>query len=158
EPVRRRVAVKLIHGDRGSSQMILARFEAERQAIALMDHPHIAKLLDAGTTGESETPGIAAGRPYFVMELIKGIPLTAYCDQPKLSIAERLHLFMQICAAVQHAHTKGIIHRDLKPTNILVESHDGKPVPKVIDFGLAKALSGQPLTERTLFTGFGTVA
>jgi serine/threonine protein kinase/Tfp pilus assembly protein PilF len=157
-PVKRRVAVKLIHSDRGSSQTILARFEAERQAIALMDHPHIARLLDAGTTGAAEAPTVGAGRPYFVMELIKGVPLHDYCDQHKLSIAERLHLFMQICAAVQHAHTKGIIHRDLKPTNILVEAHDDKPVPKVIDFGLAKAVSEQLLTERTLFTGFGTVA
>jgi tetratricopeptide (TPR) repeat protein/serine/threonine protein kinase len=157
-PVKRRVAVKLIHGDRGGSQTILARFEAERQAIALMDHPHIARLLDAGTTGPAEAPTMGAGRPYFVMELIKGIPLNEYCDQHKLSIEERLHLFMQICSAVQHAHQKGIIHRDLKPTNILVEAHDDRPVPKIIDFGLAKALSGQPLTERTLFTGFGTVA
>src|SRR5262249_33487457 len=150
--------VKLIHGDRGSSQTILARFEAERQAIALMDHPHIARLLDAGTTGAAEAQTIATGRPYFVMELIKGVPLTDYCDQHKLSIADRLHLFIQICSAVQHAHQKGIIHRDLKPSNVLVEAHDDRPVPKVIDFGLAKALSGQALTERTLFTAFGTVA
>ena len=144
EPVKRRVAVKLIRVERGSSKTILSRFEAERQAIALMDHPHIAKLLDAGTTD--------AGQPYFVMELVKGIPLTEYCDAHKLSIPERLDLFQQICSAVQHAHQKGIIHRDLKPTNILVESHDGKPVPKVIDFGLAKATSGLQLTEHTLFT------
>src|SRR5262249_49650747 len=137
---------------------ILARFDAERQAIALMDHPHIARLLDAGTTGAVEAPTIGAGRPYFVMELIKGVPLTEDVDQHRLAIADRPHLFTQICAAVQHAHQKGIIHRDLKPSNILVESHDGRPVPKVIDFGLAKALSGQALTERTLFTGFGTVA
>ena len=150
EPVKRRVAVKLVRTERGSSKTILARFEAERQAIALMDHPHIAKLLDAGTT--------EAGSPFFAMELVKGIPLTQYCDQHRLNISDRLNLFMQICSAVQHAHQKGIIHRDLKPTNILVESHDDKPVPKVIDFGLAKALSGQPLTEHTLFTGFGTVA
>ena len=126
-PIKRRVAVKLIRVDRGSSATILARFEAERQAIALMDHPHIAKLLDAGTTD--------AGQPYFVMELVKGVPLTDYCDAHKLSVQQRLGLFQQICSAVQHAHQKGIIHRDLKPTNILVESHDGKPVPKVIDFG-----------------------
>jgi WD40 repeat protein/serine/threonine protein kinase len=158
QPVRRRVAVKLIHGDRGSSQTILARFEAERQAIALMDHPHIAKLLDAGTTDARAPESVGAGRPYFVMELIKGIPLNEFCDQHRLSIADRLHLFTQVCSAVQHAHQKGIIHRDLKPSNILVEAHDGRPVPKVIDFGLAKALSGQPLTEHTLFTAFGTVA
>ncbi|HEV3437501.1 MAG TPA: protein kinase, partial [Gemmata sp.] len=149
EPVKRRVAVKLIRVDRGSPKTILSRFEAERQAIALMDHPHIAKLLDAGTTD--------TGQPYFVMELVKGIPLTDYCDAHKLSIPDRLNLFMQICSAVQHAHQKGIIHRDLKPTNILVESHDDKPVPKVIDFGLAKATSGMQLTEQTLFTVFGTV-
>jgi eukaryotic-like serine/threonine-protein kinase len=149
EPVRRKVAVKLIRAERGSSDTILARFEAERQAIALMDHPHIAKLLDAGTTPE--------GMPFFVMELVKGIPLNTFCDQHRLSVPERLALFMQICSAVQHAHQKGIIHRDLKPTNILVESHDGKPVPRVIDFGLAKATSGMQLSEHTLFTGFGSV-
>ena len=149
EPVTRRVAVKLIRVERGQSKTLLSRFEAERQAIALMDHPHIAKLLDAGTT--------EAGAPYFVMELVKGIPLNDYCDTHKLSIPDRLQLFMQICSAVQHAHQKGIIHRDLKPSNILVESHDGKPVPKVIDFGLAKATTGLKLTEHTLFTGFGSV-
>jgi eukaryotic-like serine/threonine-protein kinase len=149
EPVRRKVAVKLIRVERGQSQTILARFEAERQAIALMDHPHIARLLDAGTT--------ESGSPFFVMELVKGVPLTGYCDTHKLSIPERLALFAQICSAVQHAHQKGIIHRDLKPTNILVESHDGKPVPKVIDFGLAKAASGLKLSQRTLYTAFGTV-
>ncbi|MFN0019048.1 MAG: protein kinase domain-containing protein [Pirellulaceae bacterium] len=150
EPVKRRVAVKLIRVERGNSQTILARFEAERQAIALMDHPHIARLLDAGTTDD--------GSPFFVMELVKGVPLTEFCDAHKLSVPERLMLFQQICAAVQHAHQKGIIHRDLKPTNILVESHDDKPVPKVIDFGLAKATSGMQLTEHTLFTALGTVA
>ena len=149
EPVKRRVAVKLIRVERGNSQTILARFEAERQAIALMDHPNIAKLLDAGTTD--------AGQPYFVMELVKGIPLTEFCDAHKLSVQQRLGLFQQICSAVQHAHQKGIIHRDLKPTNILVESHDGKPVPKVIDFGLAKATSGLQLTDHSLFTAFGSV-
>ena len=148
-PVKRRVAVKLIRAERGSSATILARFAAERQAIALMDHPHIAKLLDAGTTAE--------GAPFFVMELVKGVPLTEYCDAHRLSVPDRLALFQQICGAVQHAHQKGIIHRDLKPGNILVESHDGKPVPKVIDFGLAKATTGMQLTENTLFTGFGTV-
>lgn len=149
EPVKRRVAVKLIRAEKGSSKAILSRFEAERQAIALMDHPHIARLLDAGTS--------ESGAPFFVMELVKGVPLTEYCDARKLSIPERLKLFMQICGAVQHAHQKGIIHRDLKPTNILVESHDGRPVPKVIDFGLAKATSSLQLTEKTLFTGFGAV-
>ena len=149
EPVKRRVAVKLIRVDRGSSKMILSRFEAERQAIALMDHPNIAKLLDAGATDD--------GQPFFVMELIRGIPLTEYCDTHRLRIPARLALFQQICAAVQHAHQKGIIHRDLKPTNILVESHDGKPVPKIIDFGLAKATSGMQLTDHTLFTAFGHV-
>ncbi len=149
EPVKRRVAVKLIRVDKGHSKTILARFEAERQAIALMDHPHIAKLLDAGTT--------ESGSPFFVLELVKGIPLTDYCDEHKLSIPDRLKLFIQICGAVQHAHQKGIIHRDLKPSNILVESHDGKPVPKVIDFGLAKATTGLKLTEKSLFTGFGSV-
>src|SRR5262249_51029197 len=175
EPVKRRVAVKLIRAERDGSRLILSRFEAERQAIALMDHPHIAKLLDAGAVGSRQKadgsedstsllpsafglPPTDVGRPFFVMELVKGIPLTEFCDQHKLGIAERLTLFMQICSAVQHAHQKGIIHRDLKPSNILVESHDGKPVPKVIDFGLAKAMSGQPLTEHTLFTALGTVA
>ncbi|HJT30944.1 MAG TPA: tetratricopeptide repeat protein [Pirellulales bacterium] len=149
EPIRRKVAAKLIRVERGQSHAILARFDAERQAIALMDHPHIARLLDAGTT---ET-----GSPFFVMELVKGVPLTDYCDTHKLSIPQRLCLFIQICLAVQHAHQKGIIHRDLKPTNILVESHDGKPVPKVIDFGLAKAATGLKLSERTLYTSFGSV-
>ncbi|MCX7701692.1 MAG: serine/threonine protein kinase [Gemmataceae bacterium] len=149
EPIKRKVAVKLIRAERGQSKTILARFEAERQAIALMDHPHIAKLLDAGTTDN--------GAPFFVMELVKGVPLNDFCDQHRLTVPERLNLFMQICSAVQHAHQKGIIHRDLKPSNILVESHDGKPVPKVIDFGLAKATTGLQLTEQSLFTAFGNV-
>ncbi len=148
-PVRRRVAIKLIRAERGTSKQVLARFEAERQAIALMDHPNIAKLLDAGTAEN--------GSPFFVMELVKGIPITEYCDQARLTVAERLKLFSQVCYAVQHAHQKGIIHRDLKPSNILVENHDGVPVPKVIDFGLAKASSGMKLSEQTLFTGFGAV-
>jgi eukaryotic-like serine/threonine-protein kinase len=149
EPIKRRLAVKLISAERGASRLILSRFEAERQAIALMDHPNIAKLLDAGTT--------EAGAPYFVMELVKGVPLTEFCDTHKLEIPERLALFQQICSAVQHAHQKGIIHRDLKPSNILVESHDGKAVPKVIDFGVAKATTGMQLSEHTLFTTFGHV-
>ncbi|HUR53339.1 MAG TPA: serine/threonine-protein kinase, partial [Gemmataceae bacterium] len=149
EPVKRRVAVKLIRVERGQSKTILSRFEAERQAIALMDHPHIAKLLDAGSTDD--------GSPFFVMELVKGVPLNEFCDAHRLSIPDRLQLFVHICSAVQHAHQKGIIHRDLKPSNILVEAHDGKPVPKVIDFGLAKATTGLQLTEHTLFTGFGSV-
>jgi serine/threonine protein kinase/tetratricopeptide (TPR) repeat protein len=163
EPVKRRVAVKLIRADKGQSRTILARFEAERQAIALMDHPHIARLLDAGTTGESPSPpggGVgegSPGQPFFVMELVKGVPLTDFCDAHRLTITERLHLFTQVCGAVQHAHQKGVIHRDLKPSNILVESHDGKPVPKVIDFGLAKATTGLQLSDHTLFTAFGSV-
>ena len=149
EPVKRRVAVKLISAELGTSRLILSRFEAERQAIALMDHPHIAKLLDAGTAD--------TGAPFFVMELVKGVPLTEYCDAHKLGIPDRLALLQLICSAVQHAHQKGIIHRDLKPTNILVESHDGKAVPKVIDFGVAKATTGMQLSEHTLFTTFGHV-
>ena len=130
------------------SRQVLARFEAERQALALMDHPNIAKVLDAGTT--------ESGRPYFVMELVKGIPITEYCDEHRLTLRERLELFVPVCQAVQHAHQKGIIHRDLKPSNVLVALYDGKPVPKVIDFGVAKA-TGQRLTEQTLFTEFGAV-
>jgi serine/threonine protein kinase len=148
EPVRRKVALKLIKGGM-DSRTVLARFAAERQAIALMDHPHIAKLLDAGAT---ET-----GTPFFAMELVRGVPLTDFCDAHRLTVPDRLALFRQICAAVQHAHQKGVIHRDLKPSNVLVESHDGKAVPKVFDFGLAKATTGLPLTEHTLFTVFGSV-
>jgi serine/threonine protein kinase/tetratricopeptide (TPR) repeat protein len=155
EPIKRRVAVKLIRVERGQSRTILLRFEAERQAIALMDHPHIARLLDAGEAAPAHAGD--APRPFFVMELVKGVPLTDYCDAHRLGIPERLRLFMQVCAAVQHAHQKGIIHRDLKPSNVLVESHDGKAVPKVIDFGLAKAITGLQLTEHTLFTAFGSV-
>jgi hypothetical protein len=144
EPVRRKVALKIIKAGMDTREVI-ARFEAERQALALMDHPNIARVLDAGAT---ET-----GRPYFVMELVRGIPITEYCDKENLSNAERLRLFMKVCHAVQHAHQKGIIHRDLKPSNVLVAVHDGEAVPKVIDFGVAKAV-GAKLTEKTLFTGF----
>jgi serine/threonine protein kinase len=147
EPIRRQVAIKLIRAGMDSGP-VLARFEAERQALALMDHPNIARVLDAGATPK--------GRPYFVMELVKGIPITRFCDDQRLSIRERLALFVPVCQAVQHAHQKGIIHRDLKPGNVLVALYDGKPVPKVIDFGVAKA-TGQRLTERTLFTGFGAI-
>src|SRR5436305_399557 len=136
-PVRRRVALKVIKLGMDTRQVI-ARFEAERQALALMDHPNIAKVFDAGAT---ET-----GRPYFVMELVRGIKITDYCDQNNLATKERLELFVHICRAIQHAHQKGIIHRDIKPSNILVSLHDGVAVPKVIDFGIAKATQ-QELTE-----------
>jgi serine/threonine protein kinase len=144
EPVRRRVALKVIKLGM-DTKSVMARFEAERQALAMMDHPNIAKVLDAGAT---ET-----GRPFFVMELVRGIKITDYCDQNKLSTTERLGLFIQVCNAIQHAHQKGIIHRDIKPSNILVTLHDGVPVPKVIDFGIAKATQGR-LTDQTLFTAF----
>jgi WD40 repeat protein len=147
EPVERRVALKIIKPGMDSRQVI-ARFEAERQALALMDHPSIAKVLDAATTD--------SGLPYFVMELVKGIPITKYCDEHHLTPHERLKLFIPVCQAVQHAHQKGIIHRDLKPSNVLVAQYDGKPVPKVIDFGVAKATT-QKLTEKTLFTQLGQV-
>src|SRR5207253_4606375 len=120
-------------------------FEAERQALALMDHPHIARVLDGGTT--------AGGRPYFVMELVRGVPITDFCDQSRLGVRERLGLFVSVCQAVQHAHQKGIIHRDLKPSNVLVTQYDGTPVVKVIDFGVAKAV-GQHLTDKTIYTRF----
>src|SRR5438876_5396921 len=145
EPVRRRVALKVIKLGMDTKQVI-ARFEAERQALALMYHPNIAKVLEAGAT---ET-----GRPYFVMELVRGIKITEYCDQNNLPTEERLRLFVQVCNAIQHAHQKGIIHRDIKPSNILVADHDGVPVPKVIDFGIAKATTDQRLTDKTLFTAF----
>jgi serine/threonine protein kinase len=144
QPVRRKVALKILKPGM-DSRRIVARFEAERQALALMDHPNIARVFDGGTS--------PAGRPYFVMELVKGIPITDYCDQSHLTVKERLGLFVSVCRAVQHAHTKGIIHRDLKPSNVLVTLHDGTPVAKVIDFGVAKAL-GQQLTDKTLYTGF----
>ena len=127
---------------------VIARFEAERQALAMMDHPHIARVFDAGATD--------AGRPFFVMELVKGVPITEYCDRNHLNPKERLELFIPVCQAIQHAHQKGIIHRDIKPSNVLVTLHDGKPVAKVIDFGVAKAID-QRLTEKTMFTEFGQV-
>jgi serine/threonine protein kinase len=144
EPVRRKVALKVIKPGMDSSQVI-ARFQAERQALAMMDHPNIARVLDAGATD--------SGRPFFVMELVRGIPITAYCDQNQLTPKERMELFVSVCHAIQHAHLKGVIHRDIKPSNVLVTSHDGKPVAKVIDFGVAKAIQ-QPLTERTIYTNF----
>ena len=147
EPIRRKVALKIIKLGMDTRQVI-ARFEAERQALALMDHPSIAKVLDAGAT---ET-----GRPYFVMELVTGVSITEYCDKNNLSTKDRLALFLQVCHAVQHAHQKGIIHRDIKPSNVMVTHHDGKPVPKVIDFGIAKA-TNQKLTEKTLFTRYAHI-
>ncbi len=144
EPVRRRVALKVIKPGMDTREVI-ARFEAERQALALMDHPNIARVLDAGAT--------ESGRPFFVMELVRGIPITDYADQNRLAPRERLELFVQVCHAVQHAHQKGIIHRDIKPSNVLVTLHDGVPVPKAIDFGVAKAIN-QRLTERTVYTQF----
>jgi serine/threonine protein kinase len=147
EPVRRLVALKLIKAGM-DSKPVLARFEAERQALALMDHPNIARVLDAGTTD--------AGRPYFVMDLVKGVPITRYCDEHHLTPRQRLELFLPVCQAIQHAHQKGIIHRDIKPSNVLVALYDGKPVPKVIDFGVAKA-AGHSLTDKTLVTGFGAI-
>src|SRR5262245_29795219 len=140
EPVRRKVALKIIKLGMDTKQVV-ARFEQERQALAMMDHPNIARVLDAGAT---ET-----GRPFFVMQLVKGDPIIEYCDKNQLSITDRLELFAQVCAAVQHAHTKGIIHRDIKPSNLLVSTQDGRPHTKVIDFGIAKATSSR-LTERTL--------
>jgi serine/threonine protein kinase len=145
QPIHRRVALKIIKLGMDTRQVI-ARFEAERQALALMDHPNIAKVLDAGAT--------ATGRPYFVMELVRGLKITQYCDEKKLSTQERLQLFLQVCQAVQHAHQKGIIHRDLKPSNILVAVNDGRAAVKVIDFGIAKATTGGRLTDKTLFTAF----
>jgi serine/threonine protein kinase len=197
EPVRRRVALKVIKLGMDTKQVI-ARFEAERQALALMDHPNIAKVLDAGSTerpvvagvppaaesgvppggqgqssanaagdstagpggkmppstpGMTPAPTLSAGRPYFVMELVRGIKITDFCDENRLSTEERLKLFIQVCQAIQHAHQKGIIHRDIKPSNIVVTINDGVPVPKVIDFGIAKATEGR-LTDQTLFTAF----
>jgi probable HAF family extracellular repeat protein len=221
EPVRRKVALKVIKAGMDSRQ-VLARFDAERQALSLMDHPNIARVLDAGTIStqsslnaepqataspavdseldnigdhiaDGRTSGLAgeiavdsnqgdaddrtvlsargragacglalneqaaaAGRPYFVMELVKGVPITQYCDEHKLTPRQRLELFLPVCHAIQHAHQKGIIHRDIKPSNVLVAEYDERPVPKVIDFGVAKALH-QPLSDQSLFTGFGTI-
>ena len=143
-PIRRRVALKVIKAGMDTRQVV-ARFEAERQALAMMDHPNVARVFDAGTTD--------AGRPYFVMELIRGVPITDFCDEAKLTTRQRMELLVPVCQAVQHAHQKGIIHRDLKPSNVLVTLHDGKPVPKVIDFGIAKA-TGQSLTDKTVYTEF----
>ncbi|MHC4175229.1 MAG: protein kinase domain-containing protein, partial [Planctomycetota bacterium] len=147
KPIRRKVALKIIKLGM-DTKSVIARFEAERQALAMMDHPNIARVLDAGAT---ET-----GRPYFVMELVTGVSITEYCDKNNLSTKDRLALFIQVCNAVQHAHEKGIIHRDIKPTNVLVAHHDGRPVPKVIDFGIAKA-TNQRLTEKTLFTRYAHI-
>jgi serine/threonine protein kinase len=166
QPLRRKVALKIIKPGMDSAQVI-ARFEAERQALALMDHQNIAKVFDAGTVGQAfqpdadapiqaGKPDLRAGRPYFVMELVHGVPITQYCDEQYLTPKERLELFLPVCHAVQHAHQKGIIHRDLKPSNVLVCLYDGVAVPKVIDFGIAKA-TGQQLTERTMFTQFGSL-
>src|SRR5688572_23052148 len=141
-PVQRKVALKVIKPGMDSKQVI-ARFEAERQALAMMDHVNIARVFDAGAT--------ESGRPYFVMELVHGVPITTYCDDNRLTPRERLELFVPVCQAIQHAHQKGIIHRDIKPSNVMVTLYDGQPVPKVIDFGVAKATE-QKLTERTLFT------
>jgi serine/threonine protein kinase len=147
EPVRRRVAIKLIKAGMDTREVV-ARFESERQALALMDHPAIAKVFDAGSTPE--------GRPYFVMEYVAGIPITTYCDKHKLTVRQRMELFIQVCEGVQHAHQKAIIHRDLKPSNIIVTEVDGKPMPRIIDFGVAKATS-QKLTAGTMYTRVGTM-
>src|SRR5918992_3178708 len=144
EPVKRKVALKVIKPGMDSRQVV-ARFEAEGQALALMDHVNIARVFDGGVTD--------AGRPYFVMELVHGVPITRYCDDNHLTPRERLELFVPVCQAIQHAHQKGIIHRDIKPSNVMVTLYDGKPVPKVIDFGIAKA-AGQVLTDKTLFTNY----
>ena len=144
EPVRRKVALKIIKPGMDSKQ-VLARFDAERQALALMDHPHIAQVHDGGAT--------ESGRPYFVMELVRGVPITEFCDNYRLTTPQRLKLFVDVCQAIQHAHHKGIVHRDVKPSNVLVTLHDDKPVVKVIDFGVAKAIH-QELTQQTLYTRF----
>jgi len=146
-PIRRDVALKIIKPGMNSKEVI-ARFESERQALALMDHPNIARVFDAGTT--------EAGLPYFVMELVDGAPITHYCDSHRLTIRDRIELFIPVCRAIQHAHQKGIIHRDIKPSNVLVAVQEGKPIPKVIDFGLAKAL-GHQLSDATMMTNLGNV-
>src|SRR5262245_51162483 len=146
EPVQRRVALKVIRYDLDSARL-LARFDQEQQALALMDHPNIAKVLDAGVEG---------GVPFFAMELVEGLPITSFCDARRLTPRERLELFIPACQAIQHAHQKGLIHRDIKPSNVLVAEYDDRPVVKVIDFGVAKA-TGQQLTERSLHTGFGAI-
>jgi eukaryotic-like serine/threonine-protein kinase len=147
EPLQRQVALKIVKPGM-DTQRVIARFEAERLALAVMDHPHVAKVLDAGST--------QSGRPFFVMELVHGMAITAYCDAHQLSIRDRLELFIPVCQAVQHAHQKGIIHRDLKPSNILVEEFDDRPVPKVIDFGVAKAID-QGVLEKSTFTREGQI-
>lgn len=144
QPIRRQVAIKLLKRWDGTGE-ILARFEAERQALAVMDHPHIAQVFDAGTT--------STGQPFFVMELVRGVPITDYCEQQRFSIPQRLELFISVCQAIQHAHQKGVIHRDLKPSNVMVTLHDATPVPKVIDFGVSKAI-GEPLTDKMIATRF----
>jgi serine/threonine protein kinase len=175
KPIRRQVALKIIKSGMDSAHVI-ARFEAERQALTMMDHPNIAKVFDAGTTGDRDqglgvredksgvlglTPNRyplapAEGRPYFVMELVRGVPITRFCDKGQLTVRERLELFVLVCQALQHAHQKGVMHRDIKPSNVLVADQDGKPAPKVIDFGLAKATE-QPLTEQPLATQVGSI-
>src|SRR5215471_3496901 len=145
EPIRRRVALKVVKLGMDTAQ-VLARFDNERQALAMMDHPNIARIFDAGATGK--------GRPYFVMEYIEGVPITQYCDGKRMMVSERLDLFLVVCRAVQHAHHKGVIHRDLKPSNVLVKEQEGRPLPKVIDFGIAKA-TDRWAVETTLLTQFG---
>ena len=146
-PIRRKVALKIIKPGMDTKE-VLGRFEAERQALALMEHPNIAKVLDGGATSDS--------RPYFVMELVRGIPITQYCNEANLTSQQRLRLFIPVCEAIQHAHQKGIIHRDIKPSNVMVALQDGEPTPKVIDFGIAKA-THQELTDKTVFTRFAQV-
>jgi serine/threonine protein kinase len=146
QPLRREVALKIIKPGM-DSKLVIARFEGERQALALMDHPNIARVFDAGAT---------AGRPYFVMELVDGVPITRHSDTKRLTVKERIELFIPVCQAIQHAHQKGIIHRDIKPSNILVSERDGQAIPKVIDFGLAKAL-GHQLSDNSMMTNLGTV-